>query len=326
MGATFLMSYPGPSWTIRGGANFRSQERAPTNPRAAMQEWLGLCDAITRAGGTILVMPPKPATPPLSGMIYTANAGALFRKGDVGDFVVSQMAVNHRQDEHGQVSAFFREAGVAALQANQVWEGQADICSLAGSRYILTWGVRSVQKSVDEIRTHLPPGARTLALQLREPFFHGDTCLNPIKNRVGDHVLLAHAGAFVDHSIQDVRDFVGSYAEVFPVDEDDALGYACNALSVDGTLLIPTGLSTALRGQLVRRGFTLQELELGELFGKGGGGPRCLVNELHGFVADREAPTTYLGQRSRLQQLAESYPESVATPAPTPVKDSSPQS
>jgi hypothetical protein len=58
MGATFLMSYPSPTWHIRGGENFRSRERAATNPRAAMREWLKLCDAIVAAGGRILVMPP----------------------------------------------------------------------------------------------------------------------------------------------------------------------------------------------------------------------------------------------------------------------------
>ena len=68
------------------------------------------------------------------------------------------------------------------------------------------------------------------------------------------------------------------------IDEADCLGYAANSLCVNGTVLMPTGLSTGLRGNLVKRGFNLEELELGELFGKGGGGPRCLVNELRGFV------------------------------------------
>ena len=71
------------------------------------------------------------------------------------------------------------------------------------------------------------------------------------------------------------------------IDEADCLGYAANSLCVNGTVLMPTGLSTGLRGNLVKRGFNLEELELGELFGKGGGGPRCLVNELRGFVLTR---------------------------------------
>ena len=38
MGATFLMSPPSPRWQIRGGENFRSQTRQPTNPRAALRD------------------------------------------------------------------------------------------------------------------------------------------------------------------------------------------------------------------------------------------------------------------------------------------------
>ena len=97
------------------------------------------------------------------------------------------------------------------------------------------------------------------------------------------------------------------------VDEEDALDYACNSLCVDGTVLMPAGLSTGLRGHLVRRGFAIEELDLPELFGKGGGGPRCLVNELRGFVLNDDAPS-YASRREQLHALAESYPESIAAP------------
>jgi len=72
---------------------------------------------------------------------------------------------------------------------------------------------------------------------------------------------------------------------------------------------MPTGLSTGLRGNLLRRGFNIEELDLPELFGKGGGGPRCLVNELRGFVLTADAPD-YVSQRDQLHALAERYPES----------------
>jgi N-dimethylarginine dimethylaminohydrolase len=315
MGATFLMSYPRADWQIRGGENFRSKARAQTNPRAAMREWLTLCDAITRAGGRILVMPPPGASEPgMTGMIYTANSGALFKQGERATFVISKMSVAHRQGERERLLGYWKQAGLPTEEAPHVWEGQADITTLPGSRYLLTWGVRSVRESVADVQKRLPSSARTLEVKLREPFFHGDTCLNPLTNRAGDTVLLAHGGALVDRTLPELRTFVGSYAEVYAVEEEDALNYACNALCIDGTVLLPTGLSTGLRGQLVRRGFTLEELELGELFGKGGGGPRCLVNELRGFVLTDDAPS-YASRRDQLHALCETYPESVASAA-----------
>ena len=316
MGATFLMSYPPPAWQIRGGENFRSKGRAATNPRQAMKEWLTLCDAISRAGGRILVMPPpKDASPPLTGMIYTANAGALFKNGDRFRFLVSKMSVKHRQAERESIRAFFTEAGVATADAEHVWEGQADVTTLPGSRFLLSWGVRSVKESLAEIGPELPMGARTLTVQLREPWFHGDTCMDPLTNRAGDTTLLVHEAALVDRTIPELRSFLGSYAEVLAVDEEDARSYACNSLAIDGTILMPLGLSTGLRGQLLRRGFSIEELDLSELFGKGGGGPRCLINELRGFVLTDDAPS-YASRREALHALAETYPESIADAHP----------
>lgn len=315
MGTTFLMSYPGPNWQIRGGANFRSEARAATNPRRALVEWLKLCDAITRAGGRILVMPP-PATE-LTGLIYTANAGQLFHHADGYTFLVSRMAVAHRKAEHEHVRRFVEQAGLAVRDATRTWEGQADLQFVGSNRYIATWGVRSERESLDEVRALLPSGTRFLDLQLREPFFHGDTCLDALTNRAGDVTLLAYDGAFVGAGVVELRKFVGERIEVVPIERDDALGYACNSLCVGGTVFLPTGLSTTLRGHLVRRGFTYEELELDELFGKGGGGPRCLVNELRGVVVNPGAPD-YASLRDELHDLVDRYPESVVPSSSSP--------
>jgi N-dimethylarginine dimethylaminohydrolase len=310
MGATFLMSYPPAEWQIRGGENFRSRGQKLTNPRAAMREWLKLCDAITRHGGRILVMPPPAVTPPLTGLMYTANTGALFKHGGGWEFAVSKMSVAHRQAEREHVKAFLVEAGVPSVEARHNWEGQAEITALPGNRFLVSWGVRSVRESLDDVRPRLPEGSRVLDVQLREPYFHGDTCLCALANRGGDTVLLAFGGALVNRTLPELRTFAGSAVEVLAVDEEDALAYACNSLGVNGTVLMPTGLSTGLRGNLIRRGFAIEELELPELFGKGGGGPRCLTNELRGFVLTADAPD-YTSQRDRLHQLADRYPESV---------------
>lgn len=306
MTATFLMSYPGPSWRIRGGANFRSRVGAATSPRAALAEWLRLADAIARRGGRIWVMPPAGVEPPLTGMIYTANAGALLG----GVFVVSNMAVAHRQAERQHIVEFLSRAGLPSVLAAHTWEGQADVCALPADRFLLTWGVRSIEPSVAEVRARLSAGAETLAVRLRDPYFHGDTCLSPLRNRKGRMVLLAHAGALVDCTLADLQRFAGAEVEVLPVSSADALGYACNALGIGGRVLLPTGLSTELKRQLAERDFELEEIELAELFGKGGGGPRCLVNQLDGLPAGVSAPELAT-ERDRLGQLIASYPESV---------------
>jgi N-dimethylarginine dimethylaminohydrolase len=255
-------------------------------------------------------LPPAAVTPPLTGMMYTANAGALFQRGEKWEFLVSRMAVTHRQAEHQYIEAFWRAAGVVVVRASQTWEGQADVATLPANRFLLSWGVRSVKPSLDQVRARLPEGAQVLDVQLREPWFHGDTCMDALTNHAGETVLLVYPGALVDRTLADLRRFVGEQVEVLAVDEPDCLGYACNSLCVGGTVLLPSGLSPRLRDELIRRGFPIEELELPELFGKGGGGPRCLVNELGGFVLP-DVVTEYAAERPLLMQLAESYPESI---------------
>jgi N-dimethylarginine dimethylaminohydrolase len=317
MSVTFLMSYPGTSWQIRGGENFRSETRSETNPKRAFKEWLALCDAITRAGGHILVMPPAAVDPPLTGMVYTANAGHLFSAGGHNHFLVSNMSVAHRQKEREPVAAFATQAGLTVENATQTWEGQADLQLIAGNRYIATYGVRSVKKSIDQVRPLLPQNARLLELQIRHPFFHGDTCLDAMVSKGGHEILLAHGGALVDFTIEGLRGFVGDKVDVIGVDQDDALAYACNSLCVNGTVLMPEGVSPSLRGQLMRRGFTIEELAFPELFGKGGGGPRCLVNELRGMVVTPGAPD-YASRRDALVDLCDRYPEKIEIPPASP--------
>lgn len=298
---TYLMSYPGARWRIRGGTNFRSQLREPTNPHRAMREWLALADAINGAGGWVMVLPP-PEDGDHTGLIYTANAGALF---DDRRFLVSRMQADHRTGEAGPVSDFLRRVGVTVEEPRHTWEGQAEICALPGQRYILSFGVRSDEASVDEVRRRLPAGARVLTVRLREPYFHGDTCLAALETP-GGPVLLVCAEALVDRSLDDLHRFAPD-VELLPVDETDARAYACNALQVGEQWLYPSGVSTVLQSRVARRGLIPVELDLSELFGKGGGGPRCLVNVLDRLPLPESLCLS--SQRLFLATLAAIYPK-----------------
>ncbi len=303
-----LLSYPQPGWHIRGGANFRSLTRAPTSPRKAMHEWIALADAIEALGAPVAVLPP-PEGELLTGMMYAANFGRYFPHS--GRFLVSKMSVSHRQGEAAHVAAFFRETlGLEAPQASEIWEGQADVADLGADRHILTWGVRTAHAACDLVRDELGPSARTLDVKLREPFFHGDTCLSVLRRGDGSPLLMVYPGALVDHTETDLARF--GAIDLLPIDERDALAYACNALQVGKTLLVPTGVSDALLARLEAEGITPRPMDFGELFGKGGGGPRCLVNVLRGLPSERiPDPVRFATLRPHLLELAEGYPESL---------------
>jgi N-dimethylarginine dimethylaminohydrolase len=293
----FLMSPPPPGWRITGGANYKSSGRPAVNPRKAMQEWLSLADAVVACGAEVCVLPPPGAPGLLSGLMYTANAGWLVT---ADRFKVAHLSVAHRKAEQAYLGEVLPGLlGLSVEASTAVWEGQADMCTLGPSSLILSYGVRSVFESIAEVQGSLPPDARTQAARLREPFFHGDTCMDPIETHSG-RAWLVFPGAFASSpDYLEVRAFAEREAEVLEISEGDALAYACNSLSLGRTLLVPPGLSVELCGRLVARGVELRPLDFGELFGKGGGGPRCLVNELRGM--ERPPPgTSYREKRAEL--------------------------
>lgn len=306
---TYLMSYPGASWQLPGASRGQGDglpEGGIGQPQLAFREWLTLCDAITRAGGQILVMPPPAVEPPLHGLVHAAGLGQLLGVGDRLTFLLSRFPEPERQAEPEFVHLFLTEAGLVTRPVQRSWGGQADFLSIGGNRFIAAWGTHVERQSMEELRPLLPPGARCLEIELREPFRHGAEVLGVISNRAGDTVVLVHAAAMANVSLEALRNFVGPRVEVYPIDGADMQARAAAALAVAGTLLVPVGLSSGLRGQLARRGFLLEEIELSHLVGKKTG-PRDLVNELRGLVVTSDAPT-YITLREELMALVESYP------------------
>ena len=206
----------------------------------------------------------------------------------------------------GHVASVLSQAGLACRQAEHPFAGQADYFSLGRNRHLLAIGKGTTAKTTAEVRQLLPLGARLLEVELGS-VSHGLRCLSHLSTPAGDSVLLVYAGGLRSRSVEEFSRFGTGEIEVMSHDEEDGLAYAGSCLSVRGTLLMPTGISSSLRGQLSRRGFPLVELDLSHLLPAGG--PRDLVNELPGYVLSDEAPS-YTVRREELQRLAAGYPES----------------
>ena len=307
MSHSYLMSPPPRGWRIRGGTNYKSKSRPSVNPRKALEEWISLADAIESAGGKVGVVEPS-EEPLLTGMMYAANAGWLRAVGPDPVFRLANVSVAHRKAELPVLDLALVAAGFRTERSNAVWEGQADMCHLP-DRLILTYGVRSTRESVEEVGDALPMGALFHPARLREPYFHGDTCMDALAAPRGP-IWFAFPGAFASaEEYEAARVFAGGSAEVIEISEADALAYACNSLAVGEELLLPTGLSRKFKDAARSAGYKVRELDFGELFGKGGGGPRCLVNELRGLP---EVPSSLAYSRIRpsLAGRVATYPTS----------------
>ena len=298
MGATYLMSYPGPNWQIRGGENFRSQTRTPTQPEQGVSRMAHAVRRHRARRRPILVMPPAAGRAAAHRMIYTANAGQLFQHATAGPSCCR--AWRWRTDRpsgrplrvHGARRAWRR-------RREPTWEGQADCrrspavassppgaCARTGVSTRFARCCRRAPRSSTSSpgavlpRRHLP---------------------GPAQQPRRRHVLLA-----LRRRVRRLATAATSQLPRRPRGargrREDALGYACNALCVNGTVFLPAGFRRRCAaiscGAASPRGADFREL-----FGKGGGGPRCLVNELRGLVVNPGAPD-YASLRDELHAVA----------------------
>jgi hypothetical protein len=281
-----------------------------------MHQWLELCDQITRAGGRILVLDPPggPATAEQASPLYAARIGAPFLNPADGQGPLFLRARGTADgdgaaldSDHDPVCAALRRAGLRVEVAEHRWQGQADILALPRNRFVLTYGPGSDEKSCEEVKRRLPMGAHVLCVETAAPSGQGALVL--LTSKGGASVLLANRSGLRSHSPEEIVKFAGPQAEHYILSAEDVAAHVTESLCVRGTLCMPVGTSTILRGHLLRRGFQIALVDVSELFGKGGaagGGPRALCNEWPGFVLSDDSPS-YATRREELLALAERY-------------------
>jgi N-dimethylarginine dimethylaminohydrolase len=290
----FLMTPPRRDWSLLGRANFRSRVADTVDPSRARAEWSALADAIVEAGGDVLVCPPNPRRP-LTGMIYTAEAGECYRDDDdTWRFLLPNMAAEHRRPEADWIGGFMTGLGMRCEAIEPTWEAQGDAIRGAYPRDVIhTYGrgpdARTKAEAYDAVAGKL--GDREIQLPFEaDPWFHGNTFLNVYRKPDGHGgwrgLAVVCPDALSDDAYQKLVVFLGDDTRIHTISREASLGYDTNALQVGSTVISPSTLSTPTRRALSNFGLNIVDLDLGELFSKGGGAPVCLTNRLWGLSAD----------------------------------------
>ncbi len=308
--STYILSYPGPGFQPQG-----VDDPANRNAHRAFSQWLELCDHITRAGGRILVLNP-PASSSVDSQAaskldpYASRIGAPFLAPATGEgpLFLRNRQVGEQESAHhaDSVSETLRQAGLKVLNAQQRWQGQADIIALPRNRFLLTYGPHSDLASCDEVKRLLPMKAHVLYVEVDGAA--GLCGFAHLSAKGGASLLLINSAILRSHSPEEIGKFVGDKTELHLLSQEDAAAQATQSLCVRGVALIPKGTSTQFRSQLVRRGFQYVEVDVSALFGLGGGGPRDLCNEWPGFVLSEDAPS-YATRRTELFAQLANYPQ-----------------
>lgn len=237
--------------------------------------------------------------------VYSANIGAPF----LAPGSASGPLFLRARDEQGAVEldrdpvcAALKRAGLTVQVAQHRWHGQAEIISLPRNRFILTYGPHSAPESCEEIKRLLPMGAHALCVEMATGT--GMSGIAHFAAKSTASLLLVDRASLKSHTPEDIVKFVTqagtlSGTEVHILGREDVAAHATQSLCVRGTVHIPAGTSTQLRGHMARLGFQSLVVDVSALFGPGGGGPRALCNEWTGFVLSDDSPS-YATHRAEL--------------------------
>lgn len=241
--------------------------RGRTDKALALRQWQGLRDALARHADIALIAP-QAGQP---DMVFTANAGIVIGN----QVVVSQFFSEERRGEEPFFQDWFTRQGFEILPWPDAmpFEGAGD--ALSDREKTMLWvgsGFRSATTTPSLLEALF---RRPVAhLHLVDPrFYHLDTCLCPL---AGGY-LLYYPAAFDEASLKVIDKLVPPDRRI-AVGDDDALGFACNAVDLENHVFLNVA-SDALQDRLRAAGFTPVITPLSE-FMKAGGAAKCLTLKL----------------------------------------------
>ena len=244
----------------------------------AVQQWSELRNALISAGVDVIVLPEPDKSCP--DAVFTANAGLIY--GDL--FITSRFKHEERQAEENYFQSYFCDHYFIvrgskfdrSITPNMTFEGAGDALFSADRKHLwYGFGFRSsfdYKKKLDELfEDHESIIIRPLAL--KDPrFYHLDTCFCPLDT--GE--LLWFPEAFDDHSRMIIESWYCD--KMISVKEEDAVRFACNAVSVGHKIILPE-VSDDLRDDLTMRGYEVIQVNMDQ-FLRSGGACKCLTLEV----------------------------------------------
>lgn len=235
----------------------------------AARQWQWLHALLGKLGAEIFLVPPVPGLP---DMVFTANAGLIYR--DL--FVSARFRHTQRQSEaeHFENWALAQGLNPVCLRSPWPFEGAGDAL-FCGESLFAGYLHRSVIQAHHQLAVLL--GCQVLSLELVDPrFYHLDTCFCPL----APGVALYFPAAFDEYAQRVLREHVPTLLEVT---EPDAQKFGCNAVVI-GKRVVHNSNCDTMSEMLRHHGFEPHPTPLGE-FLKAGGSAKCLTLRLDGEEA-----------------------------------------
>ena len=235
----------------------------------AMGQWEAFRDALAARANVVMAEP----LPPLPDYCFVANAALVYKKGAI----IAQFRPKERRPEEPHFKEWFERNGydVLSIPPDVFFEGAGDALLDRGrdATLFVGHGIRSQEEAAPAIAAAMD--LEVHALRLVDPrFYHLDTCFCPL---TGGNALY-FPGGFDDESRARIESFYPAEKR-FAVEEEDALGFACNAVDTGSAVLLNMA-GDALQARLRSWGLEPVITPLTE-FLLAGGAAKCLTLRLN---------------------------------------------
>lgn len=242
----------------------------------ARRQWRRFHDELAKRADVSTCVPGEG----LPDKVFSANAGIVMD----GVFAPSRFRYPQRQGEVAEYSAWMAAAGIRVAAAPEAGhEGEGDVLLHPGTRRMWAgYGVRTTLESHRELAVFF--GVEVVSLRLiDERFYHLDTCFCPLP---GGRAFYFPA-AFDRPSLEAIRSRVAPEYRI-EIGEEDALGFACNAVPAGGSILL-NHAGDGLRAKLAAWGYETVICPVGQ-FMLAGGATKCLCLRLRHDAPAGPAP------------------------------------
>ena len=221
------------------------------NKHLAYKQWSELYGILSNLANVELIE----QTSDVPDMVFTANAGLTFLGSNY--VWLSHFTKSERQSEESLFAQWFKKSGFDVINQKSAnvgfFEGAGDGLVDSEGRYWLGYGFRSSRESLVSIASFFNTHEFNF-LQLKDPrFYHLDTCFCPLSRghtiwypeafTTASYWSVAMRNGRGSGVLPEPQDVVESYEEepdlLIDVELDDALRFACNAVCVDDTVIVP---------------------------------------------------------------------------------------
>lgn len=253
---------PPTSFTLAYEINTWMDTTNKINTTVATQQWQTLCNTLTQAGADVKTI----AGDLYPDSVFIANAGLIYNN----TFILSRFRFPQRQAEEPIWQDVFEQEGYTIIQPPEehYFEGAGDALFFR-DHLIGGTGFRSTKNTYNWIeQTQQLP---TLPVELIDPhFYHLDTCFCPLDTNTS----LIYKNAFSKQSFEDIQRLGGTLIEVT---KEEAHRFACNAIAVHNTVILPTG-NTDTESTLIKNGFSPFCIPMDEYMKSGGAAKCCTLS------------------------------------------------